>query len=104
MVMMFLSSAASIVIPSSATAAPAASAGVITFNALTSDASANATGTPTWFRAVQSNGTTVVMDGTVGASGANLNLTGLSGGQIIAGGTVAVSGFTHTVAKATAGL
>lgn len=88
----------------SATAAPAAVAGLITFNALTADSSANATGTPTWFRAVQSNGTTVVMDGTVGASGANLNLTGLTGGQIIIAGTVSVSGFTHTVSKATAGL
>ena len=88
----------------SATAAPAASAGVITFNALTSDASANATGTPTWFRAVQSNGTTVVMDGSVGASGANLNLSGLTGGQIIIGGTVAVSSFTHDVLNASSGL
>jgi hypothetical protein len=87
-----------------ATAAPAASNGVLTFNAITSDSSANATGTPTWFRAVQSNGTTVVMDGTVGASAANLNLTGLTGGQIIIAGTVGVSSFTHTVNKATSGL
>ena len=88
----------------SATAAPATSNGLITFNAITADSSANATGTPTWFRAVQSNGTTVVMDGTVGASGANLNLTGLTGGQIIIGGTVSVSGFTHDVLNASSGL
>lgn len=88
----------------SATAAPATVNGLITFNAITADSSANATGTPTWFRAVQSNGTTVVMDGTVGASGANLNLTGLTGGQIIVGGTVSVSGFTHDVLNASAGL
>jgi hypothetical protein len=88
----------------SATAAPATSNGLITFNAITSDSSANATGTPTWFRAVQSNGTTVVMDGTVGASGCNLNLSGLTGGQIIIGGTVAVSSFTHDVLNASAGL
>ena len=88
----------------SATAAPAASNGLITFNAITSDSSANATGTPTWFRAVQSNGTTVVMDGTAGAAAANLNLTGLSGGQIISGGTVAVSAFTHDVLNASSGL
>ena len=87
----------------SATAAPATSAGVITFNAMTSG-TALATGTPTWFRAWQSNGTTAVYDGSVGASGANLNLTGLTGGQIIIGGTVAVSSYTHTVNKATAGL
>lgn len=88
----------------SATAAPATSNGLITFNAITADSSANATGTPTWFRAVQSNGTTVVMDGTVGASGANLNLTGLTGGQIIIAGTVSVSSFTHDVLNASAGL
>jgi hypothetical protein len=88
----------------SATAAPATVNGLITFNTITSDSSANATGTPTWFRAVQSNGTTVVMDGTVGASGANLNLSGLTGGQIIIAGTVAVSSFTHDVLNASSGL
>jgi hypothetical protein len=87
----------------SATAAPATSAGVVTFNAMTSG-TALATGTPTWFRAWQSNGTTAVYDGSVGASGANLNLTGLTGGQIIIGGTVAISSYTHTVNKATSGL
>ena len=87
-----------------ATAAPATVNGLITFNAITSDSSANATGTPTWFRAVQSNGTTVVMDGSVGASGANLNLSGLTGGQIIIGGTVAVSSFTHDVLNSSSGL
>lgn len=88
----------------SATAAPAASNGLITFNAITADSSANATGTPTWYRCVQSNGTTVVMDGTAGASAVNLVLTGLSGGQIIAGGNVAVSSFTHDVLNASSGL
>lgn len=88
----------------SATAATAAVNGLITFNALTADSSANATGTPTWFRAVQSNGTTVVMDGSVGASGCNLNLSGLTVGQIIIGGTVSISSFTHDVLNASAGL
>jgi hypothetical protein len=87
-----------------ATAAPATVNGLITFNAITADSSANATGTPTWFRAVQSNGTTVVMDGSAGASGANLNLSGLTGGQIIIGGTVSVSSFTHDVLNSSSGL
>lgn len=87
----------------SATAAPAASAGVITFSAMASG-TALATGTPTWFRALQSNGTTVVYDGTAGASGANLNLSGLTSGQIMIGGTVSISSYTHTVNKATSGL
>lgn len=83
-----------------ATAAPAASAGVLTFNAITQDSSADATGTASFFRALQSNGTSVVMDGTVGTSGANLNLGTVS---IVAGAIVSVTSFTHTVAKATAG-
>lgn len=88
----------------SATAAPATSGGLITWNAMTADSSADNTGTPSFFRALSSNGTTVVYDGTVGASGANLNLSGLSGGQIIAGGTVTISSFTHDVLNASSGL
>lgn len=49
-----------------ATSAPAASAGVLSFNAITSDTAANATGTATWFRAFKSDGTTAVYDGSVG--------------------------------------
>lgn len=87
-----------------ATASGATVNGLITWNALTADSSANNTGTPTWFRALSSDGTTVVYDGTAGASGCNLNLSGLSGGQIIAGGNVAVSSFTHDVLNASSGL
>ena len=79
------------------TAAPAASNGVLTFNAITADSSANATGTATWFRALKSDGTTVIMDGTVGTSGANLNLTSVS---ITTGTQVSVTSFTHTIPRA----
>jgi hypothetical protein len=58
-----------------ATFAPASSGGVLTLNAITQDASANATGTATWFRIVKSDGTTFVLDGNVGTSGSDLNLT-----------------------------
>ena len=51
----------------------AAVAGVLTANAITGDAAANATGTATWFRIVDSNAL-FVLDGTVGTSGADLNL------------------------------
>jgi len=61
----------------SATAAAAASSGVLTFNSITQDSSANATGTATWFRLVTSGGTFVV-DGNVGTSGSDLNLTTVS--------------------------
>lgn len=58
----------------SATAAPAASGGVLTFNAITQDSSADATGTATWFRVTTSGGTFVI-DGSVGTSSSDLNLT-----------------------------
>lgn len=83
-----------------ATAAPAAAAGVITFNGLTADSDADNTGTASWFRALKSDGTSVVMDGTVGAAGANLNLNSVAISQHA---QVSASSFTHTVAKATTG-
>jgi hypothetical protein len=81
-----------------ATAFAAAVNGVATANAITGDTSADATGTPTFFRLFQSNGTSVVFQGTAGASGQELNLSGLSGGQIVAGGSVSVSSLTITQA------
>jgi hypothetical protein len=85
----------------SATAAPPAVGGLITFNAIASDTSANATGTASWFRCFQSDGTTVVMDGSVGTATSNLILNSTS---IVIGGTVAVSSFTHDVLNSSAGL
>lgn len=76
-----------------ATFAPGATGGVLTLNAIASDSSANATGTATWFRIVQSNGTTFVLDGSVGTSGQDLNLNSVS---IVATGSVAISSFTVT--------
>lgn len=52
-----------------ATAFGAGVAGVATANAITQDSSADATGTASFFRAFKSDGTTVVCDGSVGASG-----------------------------------
>ena len=76
----------------SATAAPAAAAGVLTLNAITTDASANNTGTATWFRLTTSGGTAVV-DGNVGTSGSDLNLTTTS---IVSGQPVSVTSFVIT--------
>ncbi len=76
-----------------ATAFGAASAGVATANAIGSDASADATGTATWFRAWKSDHTTPVFDGSVGTSGANLNLLTTS---IVATGVISISSFTYT--------
>jgi hypothetical protein len=75
-----------------ATFAPAAASGVLTLNAITSDSSANATGTATWFRIVTSGGTHVI-DGNVGTSGSDLNLNTTS---IVSGAAVAVTSFTIT--------
>lgn len=80
-----------------ATFAPAASSGVLTLNAITADASANATGTATWFRIVKSDGTTFVMDGSVGTSGSDLNLTTTS---IVITQPVSVSSFVITIGNA----
>lgn len=84
-----------------AISAPAAVDGVLTFNALT-PASADATGVATFSRSFKSDGTTVVMDKTVGATGSNSNLE-LSTTSIVASVAVSVTSFTHTVAKATSG-
>ena len=56
----------------SATSAPSANDGVLTASAITGDSSADATGTATWFREVDSHGL-VVLDGDCGLSGADLN-------------------------------
>jgi hypothetical protein len=78
----------------SATAfAPAgATGGQATANPIGS-ANAVAAGTATWFRAVKSDGTTTVYDGSVGTSGCDLNLSSVA---LTVGGNVSVSSFTYT--------
>ena len=80
----------------SATSAPAASGGVLTFNAITQDSSANATGTTTWVRWATSGGTAVV-DGSVGTSGSDVNINSTS---IAAGAAVACSSLVWTEGNA----
>jgi hypothetical protein len=75
---------------------PAAVAGVLTANAITSDSSADATGTAAWYRCFKSDGTTALVDGTVGVSGCNLNIASVA---VQLGVQVAVSAFQHTVSK-----
>lgn len=77
--------------------AAAAVNGVLTLGAITQDASANATGTATWFRIVKADGTTHVMDGNVGTSGSDLNLTTTS---IVSGQPVSVTSFVITEGNA----
>lgn len=80
-----------------ATFASSASLGVLTLNAITSDPSANANGTATWFRIVKSDGVTHVVDGNVGTSGSDLNLNTTT---IVAGQAVALTSFTMTAGNA----
>jgi hypothetical protein len=77
-----------------ATAAPAASGGILTMNSITQDSSANNTGTATWFRALKSDGSTAVFDGSVGTASCDLNLGSTS---ITSGASVAVTSMTYTV-------
>jgi hypothetical protein len=79
-----------------ATFAPAASGGVLTLNAITGDASANNTGTATWFR-ILTSGATPQIDGNVGTSGSDLNLTTTS---IVATQPVNVTSFVITEGNA----
>lgn len=74
--------------------AAAAASGVLTFSAITSDSSANATGTATWARILDSDAN-VIMDVSVGSSGSvvlTFNTT-----SIVSGGPVAITAFTLTV-------
>jgi hypothetical protein len=78
------------------TAFGAAVAGVITANAITSDSDADATGTATWYRLLKSDGTTPVLDGSVGTSSANLIVATTS---IVQHAVVSISSYVHTVTK-----
>jgi hypothetical protein len=77
-------------------AAGAAAAGVLTFSAITQDASANATGTATWCRVVDSTGA-FVFDASVGTAAADYILNTVS---ITAGVTVSCTSATLTAGNA----
>lgn len=76
----------------SATCAPAAANGTTTFNAITQDSSADATGTATWGRAFDKAGT-AIFDFNISTTGAELNLSNTA---ITAGGPISVSSMVLT--------
>lgn len=81
-----------------ATFAPASSGGVLTLNSITNGtglAGAGAGTTATWYRLTTSGGTAHI-DGSVGISGADLNLNNTS---IATGQTVSVTSSTYTNAN-----
>lgn len=73
-------------------AAASVTNGVVTFDTITADSSANASGTAAHFRAKGSGGG-AVWDGSVGTSGATLNLNSTS---ISSGAEVSVTSLTYT--------
>lgn len=76
-------------------AATSVTNGVVTFAAITSDTSADASGTATWFRAKKADGS-AIWDGSVGTSGATLNM---NSNVISSGAAVSVTSLTFTVNK-----
>ncbi len=76
-----------------ATAFGAAAAGVATANAIVSDTNAAATGTAAFCRILKSDNSSVVLDCSVGTSGADINLATTS---IVAAATVSLSSLTYT--------
>ena len=78
----------------SATPFPAAATGTLTANAITQDSAADATGTAAFYRILNSAGTTTYAQGTVGTSGADLNLNTVS---IVLGGPISVTALTISI-------
>lgn len=78
-----------------AAAFPAASNGVLTAAAITSDSSIDATGTAAWARIASSGGTTK-MDVTVGTSGEDINFNTVS---FVSGASCAITSMTITMPK-----
>ena len=68
--------------------------GVLTLSAISTNNSANGTGTATWFRIVKSDGTTHVLDGTVSTVAAGSGDLQLDNTSIVSGGTVAITSAT----------
>jgi len=79
-----------------ATAFGDAALGIATANAITADTAINATGTAVWFRALASDGTTVLFDGSVGTGGCDLNLNTVA---LVENAECQVSSFTYTQSK-----
>jgi hypothetical protein len=69
--------------------------GVTAANAIAS-AVAAVSGTASWFRLLMSDGSTVVMDGSVGTANCNMNLNSVA---IQAAATVSISAFTFSASE-----
>lgn len=74
--------------------APSAVGGVISFDALISDAGCDASGTATFFRTVSGDGTTVIFDGTVQEGGGDMNINKAA---LVEGAPLGVTSITYTI-------
>lgn len=79
------------------TFAPAASAGVLTLNTITQDSAADATGTAAWARLTKADGTTIVGDFDVTATGGGGSIQ-INTVSITVGGPISITSFTFTEA------
>jgi hypothetical protein len=79
--------------PAFGSAADANPGGRATASAITSDSSADATGTAAWFRVAQGGGT-ALWDGSVGTSSADMIVNSVS---FVTGAEIAISSWTFTV-------
>lgn len=79
---------------------PASGSNTVTGNQITFGTISNVTAayssTATWFRVFSSSGSNAVCDGSVGTSGADLNINSVA---ISSGATVSISSFVYTVTK-----
>jgi hypothetical protein len=75
-------------------AAPSASSKTLTFSTITQDSSADATGTATWARVLDSDGN-AIFDCDVGESGDGATIT-LNSKSIVSGGPISISSFVLT--------
>lgn len=75
----------------SATPAPASSSGVVTFNAISNDTSADASGTPTWAR-ILTSGNTPILDCSAAVGSGDINFNA----AIVIGGVVSITSMTMT--------
>lgn len=73
--------------------------GVMTAGTIVSDSNAPGTGTAAWFRLWKADGTTALLDGTVGAVGDTPDLV-IASTTITAGDTVSCSSLTITLPRA----
>jgi hypothetical protein len=81
-----------------ATAYASQANGVITMNALVDDPDAAAAGDTDWYRALESDGSTVIGDGTAGVTGGGFDME-LPSVTIVQHQRVTCATFTHTVKK-----